>query len=85
MDILGIIGGCGQSLVPAAVGLTVPRAISRAFLNHGVQASHFSLFTSELCGGVCKNYSHFDLHYKYECVYSASLGYYEALYSLNLS
>ena len=40
VEILGV-SGCGQdslvSLVPAAVGLTVPRPITRAMLNQGVQ------------------------------------------------
>ena len=35
------VSGCGQevplSLVPAAVTLTVPRAMTRAMLNQGVQ------------------------------------------------
>ncbi|CAI8045559.1 Nucleolar pre-ribosomal-associated protein 1, partial [Geodia barretti] len=47
-ETLGIIGGCGHevptSLVPAAVSLTVPAAISRSFLNQGIQilATHVS-------------------------------------------
>ena len=37
-DTLGLRGGCGlEGLVPAAVSLTVPRAITRTMLNQGIQ------------------------------------------------
>jgi hypothetical protein len=59
-ETLGIIGGCGQevpaSLVPAAVSLTVPAAISRAFLNQGVQnpSPLVRLKTLDLIRGILK-------------------------------